>query len=49
MRIYRDYIRTENDDFELNIKPYLNNSNEAIAVRDDNLKIVYWMVNSRYE
>jgi hypothetical protein len=44
----RDYSRTENDDWTLNIQPLLRDGKEAIPQYFEG-KLVGWTIQSRYE
>lgn len=48
MFINRDYRRTENDDWILNIQPRLTEFNEAIPVHHQG-KLIGWKIQTRYE
>lgn len=48
MIIYRDYERTEHDDFILNVEPLLNKFNESIPIYN-NGEIICWKIQNRYE
>ena len=49
MFIQRDYKRTENDDFQLNVQHHLNERNEAVPQLLDSGDVVGWKIQSRYE
>ena len=48
MNIQRSYELTEHDDFERNVKDYLNSVNEAVPIYNEG-NIIMWNIKSRYE
>lgn len=48
MFLQRDYTRTENDDFILNVAPNLRNNKEAVPQYFDNV-LVGWKIQYKYE
>lgn len=50
----RDYTRTENDDYKLNIEPHLNSTaynskKESIEIYDDKGNVIGWKIQDYYE
>ena len=48
MKIQRNYELTEHDDFERNVKEYLNSTNEAIPIYYNDT-LIMWEIKSRFE
>ena len=53
MFLKRDYTKSEQDDFSLNVQPLLDNTNEAIPVYSPLVftkydKIIGWEIQQRY-
>lgn len=46
--IQRDYRRTREDDWKLNVQPKLNERNESVEVKIDG-HVVGWEIKSRFE
>jgi len=46
--IWRDYNRTEEDDFKLNVEPFLTSRLEAIELRCSHGDLLGWRIQVRY-
>jgi hypothetical protein len=45
--IYRDYSRTETDDWKLNVQPYMSETEESVPIYHDGT-IVGWKVQPKF-
>ena len=45
--ISRDYIRSEHDDYALNVQPLEGKYNEALPIYE-NSKLIGWLIQPRY-
>jgi hypothetical protein len=48
MLIHRDFARTKEDDFTLNVAPRLHAQNEALEIWSEN-RLVAWKIKPRHE
>jgi hypothetical protein len=49
MIIYREFKRSEKDDYILNIQPLLGKYTESIPILDNNNIVIGWKIQNRYE
>lgn len=46
--VRRDFLRTEHDDYILNVQPLEGNDKESLPIYEEE-KIIGWLIQSRYE